>query len=282
VSNCHGEIVSPSGQHQRAQTETHPHPAVEGWGLPSSGGHLVWNCRKRRGNFRIVQALPIANLNAGYTKKRPHSPAGGWGRSLRASTAKCSAARDRQVNLYRRGHRASADPYSRLVSRSIRSHSSRACSEFHMVVHLRHCQIRTGVADGTDPFAFLDGVVAFASDDHAAVVELHHAGRGDNLAWVSVPPTLGAPAVNLASSATSKLSGEGEPEDDGAHELGHWWHGDWCSETRPERCAWRFVDAILPFAQCCTTCDLARPRQRPMASTPPRLIADPVMISRSA
>lgn len=30
-----------------------------------------------------------------------------------------------------------------------------------------------------------------------------------------------------------------------AHELGHWWHGDWCSGPAAERGAWRFAGAML-------------------------------------
>lgn len=30
-----------------------------------------------------------------------------------------------------------------------------------------------------------------------------------------------------------------------AHELGHWWHGDWCSTPAAERRAWRFAGALI-------------------------------------
>lgn len=30
-----------------------------------------------------------------------------------------------------------------------------------------------------------------------------------------------------------------------AHELGHWWHGDWCSTDAAERRAWRYAGALL-------------------------------------
>lgn len=30
-----------------------------------------------------------------------------------------------------------------------------------------------------------------------------------------------------------------------AHELGHWWHGDWCSDPAAERGAWRFAGVML-------------------------------------
>lgn len=30
-----------------------------------------------------------------------------------------------------------------------------------------------------------------------------------------------------------------------AHELGHWWHADWCSGAATERRAWRFAGAML-------------------------------------
>lgn len=30
-----------------------------------------------------------------------------------------------------------------------------------------------------------------------------------------------------------------------AHELGHWWHGDFCSTDAAERRAWRFAGALL-------------------------------------
>lgn len=30
-----------------------------------------------------------------------------------------------------------------------------------------------------------------------------------------------------------------------AHELGHWWAGDWCSTAAAERGAWRFAGELL-------------------------------------
>ncbi|WP_087484887.1 ImmA/IrrE family metallo-endopeptidase [Brachybacterium massiliense] len=30
-----------------------------------------------------------------------------------------------------------------------------------------------------------------------------------------------------------------------AHELGHWWNADWCSDLAAERRAWRFAGAML-------------------------------------